>query len=231
MRRIAIVNADDFGRDRGINAGVIAAHELGIVTSASLMVRWPAAAEAAGYARRRHSLSVGLHLDLGEWRYTDGEWQPVYDVIALDDADAVEAELERQLTAFRELLGRAPTHLDSHQHVHRLEPVRSALVRAGDELGVPVRDAEAAVRYSGAFYADGDPDAIGVDSLVALLGTLAPGVTELGCHPGLAADFDSAYAREREEEVTTLCDPRVRAAIEAHDIELVSFADLVREAS
>ena len=44
-QRYLIVNADDFGQSPGINRGVIEAHENGIVTSASLMVRWPAAAE------------------------------------------------------------------------------------------------------------------------------------------------------------------------------------------
>lgn len=230
MRRIAIVNSDDFGRSHGVNAGVIAAHERGIVTSASLMVRWPAATEAAAYARRRRTLGVGLHLDLGEWRQAGGDWQPVYEVVDPHDAAAVAAELQRQLTTFQELLGQAPTHLDSHQHVHRLEPARSALIRAGAELGVPVRDAEPAIRYSGSFYAEGDPDTIGVQSLVQLLEALGPGATEVGCHPGLGVDFDSAYGHEREREVATLCDPRVRATIEALDIELRSFADLVREA-
>src|SRR3712207_7115710 len=47
-------------------------YEGGIVTSASLMVRWPAATEAAAYAREHRDLSVGLHLDLGEWVYREG---------------------------------------------------------------------------------------------------------------------------------------------------------------
>jgi hypothetical protein len=61
-----IVNADDFGLSGGVNAGIMAAHEHGIVTSASLMVRWPAARYAAGHPR----MSLGLHLDLGEWAFT-----------------------------------------------------------------------------------------------------------------------------------------------------------------
>ena len=43
-----IVNADDFGQSPGINKGIIKAREKGIVTSASLLVRYPAAVEAAG---------------------------------------------------------------------------------------------------------------------------------------------------------------------------------------
>ena len=48
--RSLIVNADDFGQSPGMNRGTIAARERGIVTSASLMVRWPAAA-VPGQAR------------------------------------------------------------------------------------------------------------------------------------------------------------------------------------
>src|SRR5919199_1733575 len=117
--RALIVNADDFGLSPGINAGVAAAHERGIVTSASLMVRWPAAGEAAAYARAHPALSLGLHVDLGEWAYRDGAWVQLYQVVPEDDRAAVAEELSRQLAAFRALVGRHPTHLDSHQHVHQ----------------------------------------------------------------------------------------------------------------
>ena len=85
---VLIVNADDFGRSRGVNRGVIRAHEEGIVTSATLMVRWPDAREAADYARDR-TLSVGLHLDLGEWIYQDGEWRARYDVVTGRSRDEI----------------------------------------------------------------------------------------------------------------------------------------------
>src|SRR5207249_7492687 len=84
-QRYLIVNADDFGLSPGVNRGIIKAHDQGIVTSASLMVRMPAAAEAAAYAREHPSLSVGLHCDLGEWTYRDRKWEPVYEVAPLDD--------------------------------------------------------------------------------------------------------------------------------------------------
>ena len=96
--RYLIVNADDFGQSPGINRGVIQAYEKGILTSASLMVRWPAAAEAAGYARRNPDLGVGLHLDFGEWIYRDGKWLPLYRVVDESDPRAVRAEIRRQLT-------------------------------------------------------------------------------------------------------------------------------------
>lgn len=45
----------------------------------------------------------------------------------------VREELEAQLSRFRELLGRAPTHVDGHQHVHVLPGARGggAVVRSG----------------------------------------------------------------------------------------------------
>ena len=228
--RYLIVNADDFGQSPGINRGVIAAHERGIVTSASLMVRWPAAAAAAAYARGRADLSLGIHFDLGEWAFRD-EWVPVYQVVSTDDASAVAAEVARQLAGFVTLVGRAPTHLDSHQHVHRHEPVRSVLAEYARELGVPLRQHEPTIRYAGDFYgqtATGFPyhAAIEVDALVRLIGGLPPGVTELGCHPGLgigADDLDTMYRDEREREVEALCAPSVRAAVEAAGIRLCSF--------
>ena len=42
-----IVNADDLGRTSGINSGIFEAHRDGLVTSATLMVAYPAAEEAA----------------------------------------------------------------------------------------------------------------------------------------------------------------------------------------
>ena len=47
-----IVNGDDFGASHGINRGIVEACRNGILTSASLMVRESAAAEAADYARQ-----------------------------------------------------------------------------------------------------------------------------------------------------------------------------------
>jgi chitin disaccharide deacetylase len=228
MRRRVIVNADDFGRSPGINRGVAEGFERGIVTSASLMTRWPAAEEAAAYARRNRKLSVGLHIDFGEWAHRNGEWFRVYRVVDEIDAGAVAGELARQLEAFERLIGRPPTHLDSHQHVHLGEPSRTAVAEAALRLGVPVRGLASSVRYCGRFYGQNErgdpyPENIGPAALVGMLAGVGPETTEIGCHPAAGADADSVYSLERLTELASLCDPRVRAALEAMDVELCSF--------
>ncbi len=229
-----IVNADDFGRSHGINRGVALAHDQGIVTSASAMVHWPAGEEAAELARERPALGIGLHVDLEEWAYDDGEWRVVYQRVAGGEG-AVAEEVEAQLTRFRMLFGREPTHLDSHQHVHREEPLRSVLVEAGHRLAIPVRNLAPGIVYRGDFYgqtATGEPlpGAITVESLLRVLSCLPTGVTELGCHPASEPELGSSYAIQRPEELRVLCDPGVREAVHGEGIELRSFqgiSDLV----
>jgi len=228
-RRRLIVNADDFGRTAGINRGIAQAHEVGIVTSASLMVDQPAAAEAAGYARSHPGLGVGLHVDLGEWEFQSGAWRAIYEKATGDGA--VHDEAVGQLERFRNLVGRDPTHLDSHQHAHRREPARTALVELASQLGVPLRHFDERVRYCGRFYGQTEegapvPDAVTADALIRLLVSLPVGVTELACHPGTAAGLDSSYREEREREVEALCDPRVQRVLEDENIELCSFAEI-----
>ena len=71
------------------------------------------------------------------------------------------------------------------------------------------------------------PDAISVKGLMEILGALPPGLTELGCHPGEGDDLNTMYFREREQEVRTLCDPRIRAALIAEEIQLRSFNAII----
>src|SRR5262245_56349229 len=100
QRRYLVVNADDFGHSATINIGIIESHRAGTVTSASLMIRQPAAAEAVELSRAHPGLSIGLHLDLGEWRPHFGEWMPVYEVVELTDRAATQHEVARQIQAF-----------------------------------------------------------------------------------------------------------------------------------
>ncbi len=136
--RALIVNADDFGLASGVNDGIVEAHRAGIVTSGSLMVERPSAAEAAALARRHPALSVGLHFD--DHRAAAGE---------LDDPSWTAREFARQLERFRALVGAEPTHVDSHHHVHLDARRIATFKRLVAPLGVPLRGA-GRVAYIGA---------------------------------------------------------------------------------
>jgi predicted glycoside hydrolase/deacetylase ChbG (UPF0249 family) len=216
-----IINADDFGASPGINRGIVECHTRGVVTSTSLMVNGPAAAEAADLAGAHAALAVGLHCDLDGFVDTDTA-----------DAEAVRAEAARQLEAFEALVGRLPTHIDSHHHVHREPHLAPVFEELAARLGVPLRDS-GRVAFIGGFYAQWewqvtDLHHVSVEFLEQLLREeVGEGWTELSCHPGYVdPGFDSVYLHEREAEVRTLTDPRVRTALDGFRIELASYGDL-----
>jgi len=229
--RHLIVNADDFGQTPGINRGIIEAHEHGIVSSASLMVRWPAAPEGAAYARRHRDLSLGLHVDFEEWMFRRGRWQSVYQVVPSNDLRAVRRALTSQLDRFRRLVDCNPTHIDSHQHVHLQKRLRPLFLEFASRLNVPLRRCSRAVRYCGDFYGQDShgrpcPSLIRPAALQRVLERLRPGITELGCHPGYGQGLKSMYRRERALEVKALCDPKIRTTVRRYGIVLRSFHDL-----
>lgn len=222
-RKLVIFNADDFGYSSGINRGIIAAHEHGVVTSASLMVNAPASEEAAHLAKRHPRLAVGLHVNF------TNEAEAFFD---LESPDLCREELWGQYERFVALTGQSPTHLDSHQHVHR-HPMRRALFdELAAEMGIPMRDA-CQVTFKGGFYAQweygvSDPEKVGLPALLRILsGEIGEGIFEMSCHPGYYDPaLEAVYHRDREHELQTLTDPRLPGLIAELGIELISYRDL-----
>src|SRR5579863_10512483 len=198
-------------------------HRRGALTSASLMVAMPAAGEAVALAKTAPNLGVGLHVAL-----TNEDGSPTID---FDDARACAREIEAQIGAFRDLMGALPTHLDTHQNVHRDDRLRLLFVEAAARYGLPLRE-HSPVRYFSNFYGQWDdgiahPEHISVESLLHMLReVLHHGVTELSCHPGyVGADFASSYNIEREIEVLTLSDPGFLEFLRDNGVRLVNFRD------
>jgi len=244
-----IVNADDFGRSPGVNRGVLEAHTRGIVTSATLMVNYPAAAEAARLAKQHEALGVGLHVQLtggaGPAAPREqvrslldpaGRFHARPDGLARADPRELLTEARAQLVRFRELMGRRPTHFDSHHHAHKLPVVLDALVTLGWETGLPIRGASEEVRdrltreglpttdhFVEEFYDEGAT----LQGLIEVLIGLAPGTTELMCHPAVVDDelrSTSGYAEPRARELEYLVHEEVRQTIQAAGVRLVTFA-------
>lgn len=221
MSKYLIINADDFGASVGLNRGIVEAHTHGVVTSTSLMVTGRAVHEAVALSRDCPGLSIGLHWDV--W----GEDERPFDISNLV---AVRDEVRRQIDAFDHLLGRLPTHIDSHYHLHRraeLLPVFQELVAP---LDVPLRGASA-VHFIGGFYAQWEwqvtnLEYVSVPTLQRMLSNeVHDGWTEFSCHPGYASpDFTSVYLHERAAEVQTLTDPCIKQTIADLHIHLVNYA-------
>lgn len=152
-----IVNADDFGLSKNVNRGIISCADLGCVTSTTLMVTGEAAQDAVQLALERQSvLGVGLHATFTQLRpaliasavpslvNSSGQFLSRTELLRRSllrqvSVREVRAELRLQHDVMLDM-GIAPTHIDSHQHVHALVPaIGQAVVELAEELSLPVR--------------------------------------------------------------------------------------------
>lgn len=218
-----IVNGDDFGASRGINRGIMEVYERGALTSASLMIGMPAAREAVALAKGAPDLSVGLHVAM-----TNEDATPQFD---FDNARVCAAEIEAQISTFCDAMGTLPTHLDTHQNVHRDERLRPLFVEAAARYALLLRE-HSPVRYFSNFYGQWDdiahPEHISIESLLHMLRQeLHHGITELSCHPGyMGPEFASPYNIEREIEIRTLSDPQFLQFLRDNGAQLINFRDV-----
>src|SRR5204863_8337560 len=139
----------------GVSAGILAAHRHGIVTSTTVLVngdldrRQLAEARDAGLGLGLHvNLTLGKPLTRGR-SLVGGDGRFVRDArraAAAAEARDVQREIEAQVERFERLVGRPPTHLDSHHHVGLYPPVRDIVLGVARALGVPVRSQDAPAR-------------------------------------------------------------------------------------
>ncbi len=153
IRRL-IINADDFGLSPGVNAGIIAGHTDGLLTSTTLMANGDAFDDAVALAHAHPTLSVGCHLVLlggkpvapaplvaslvgPDGAFSDDFGMFLRNLIGgrLKREEIVtefSAQVEKILSA-----GIAPTHLDSHKHSHAHPTVLGALLDVADRYRIP----------------------------------------------------------------------------------------------
>ncbi len=153
--RSLAVTSDDFGLSREVNEAVEIAHRDGILTSASLMVAEPWAADAVARARRLPGLRVGLHLTLVEGRAMLPP-DRVADLVGRGgflrtDLAAygagiffrpsmqrqVAAEIRAQFDAFA-ATGLVLDHVNAHKHYHLHPTIAGLVLRIGREFGMPM---------------------------------------------------------------------------------------------
>ena len=171
----AIFTADDFGLSEGVNEAVELACREGVLSTASLMVAGPAAADAVRRAKALPQLRVGLHLVVIEGASID----PAGAAGLVDHAGAfpshqfglgiryffgprarrqLAAEIRAQFAAFART-GLRLDHANAHKHMHMHPTVGGLLIRIGKEFGLPAlripREPAGAMHGSGAAIGPG----------------------------------------------------------------------------
>ena len=147
-----VFHADDFGLTAGVNAGIVEAHQRGVLGSTSLMVTARAWEQAVAAAHAAPGLDVGVHLTLVEERpalaaehipslVEDGRLWPTHGAVGLRylrrrwRPEEARRELAAQLERFL-ATGLRPSHLDGHQHLHMLPGVLDWVVAEARRRGV-----------------------------------------------------------------------------------------------
>ena len=109
----------------------------GRISAVSCMVGAPHWTEAAAALRGldRAAIEIGLHLDVTEHPLDTGLRRPLNDWLVRSHLRAVDRlrmrrEIDAQLDAFEQAMGRPPAYVDGHQHVHQLPGVREPLLQA-----------------------------------------------------------------------------------------------------
>jgi predicted glycoside hydrolase/deacetylase ChbG (UPF0249 family) len=245
--RVLIVNADDFGLTSGVSRGILEAGRHGIVTSTTLLVNRAMSPDQIGELQDS-GLGVGVHLNLtlgvpvSDPRrvpsLVDAEGRFIRDAreaAARAKPDEARIELGTQIDAFRRIMGRFPTHLDTHHHVGRHDPILGVVLDFARALKVAVRSQDEAVRGAARRLGLRTPDHFMGESgpepywsrerALDHLATLPAGLSEFMTHPGYFDDdlAYSRYGRQRETELAGLTDVDVRRAIERHGIRLAHF--------
>ena len=155
MTRQLIVNADDFGRTRGVSLGIIRAHLDGIVTSTTAMMNMPGVTHDLHQAHdEAPRLGLGVHLNFTAGRpLMPPEWVKSLidehghflsqETIMADptclDRDELKAELKSQITTFKNALGYLPDHLDAHHFAHVHPHLFGVYLDLAAEFDLPIR--------------------------------------------------------------------------------------------
>lgn len=225
-----IVNADALGRSAACDAAIFHAHREGILTSTTLMVNGSAAESSVAEAKRLAHLGLGLHLTFTEappvlptaqiatMVDSHGILPSRPEALVAADSREILAEARAQLRRFRDLVGRLPTHLDSHQNAHRLPAVFETLVVLAWETGAAVRSTSPEMRDRLRDEGLSTPDrfvqgAAADSSIESMLSGIEPGLTEIGFLPAAPDDGMLVGLAHRD----------ARQIVQAAGIRLVPF--------
>jgi predicted glycoside hydrolase/deacetylase ChbG (UPF0249 family) len=267
MTKLLIVNADDFGLCKEISEGIIKAFSDGIVKSTSVVANGRYFKEAIPFLRDS-GIDVGIHLTLtgSEKPVSNGinglvdkhgfflkSYKYVVPRILLGhfDQEGLEQELSSQINLLLENKINI-THIDSHQHLHLLPPIRDTVIKLAmkfkikwirvpqtkgfnlkmfvmNKLGtsLKIKLNEHGINSTDRFSGFEHGGHMNEPTLLKILGHLKDNcVTELMVHPGYDASsyYDWGYAWE--DELTALTSYAIKEFIKTNKIILTSFREI-----
>jgi chitin disaccharide deacetylase len=254
--RQLIVNADDFGLTRDVNAGIVHSHTHGILSATTLMANGDAFDDAVRLARETPTLDIGCHLVLikGASLVTGApfpaNWKALLKALAMRRVD-IEAELRAQIQKIV-AAGIQPTHLDTHKHTHVHPAVFKAVLCLAVEFQIPfvrlpfdtgwlpVRPLnllyrrklrKSGLRATDHFTGFLLTDTLTSDTLSAALGRMPAGSIEFMCHPGYLGDelrrAPTRLKEARVRQLEALTSPAIRTRLADLQIQLTSYRELI----
>ena len=249
-----LINADDFGFSKGVNLGILEGFKNGTITSTSMMVNMPAFEDAVELMKQYPDLlNVGLHLvtsveyaickDLKTLTDDTGHFYHDETKIANADIDEVRKEYQAQMDKFL-ATGFKPTHIDWHW-CHT--PVQMTVaMELAKKYNIPLRAHSKEIEerftangntfipnhYNDFYNHDQKHPVTTPENLIAILTKrLNEGCEAMTMmvHPAYVDQTLlqlSSYNVIRATELATLLDPSLKAFIDSHDIEMISYKDL-----
>lgn len=241
-----IFNADDFGLTPGINLGIIAANQVGVVRSTTLMVGMTAEKQAIELAKNTPSLHVGIHL-----RFTTGV--PLTSASSLTDqngsffschqfrqkqhfseqqiTDEITAQIEYFLTTGIQL-----SHIDSHHHAHIHPQILPIVKDFARYYNVPLRESgylnstknQAKYYFYSGFYGENAT----INTILNIINQHRndTDILEIMCHPAYIDQLlldSSSYALPRAKELEILTDEKFIMQLQEQDIILSDYSVLL----
>ncbi len=149
MKPRLVVCADDYAFTPGISRGIrdlLAARRISATSVMTGCEHWPA--EAAALKAVAGEADIGLHVTLTDQRplgsmpffAPDGRFPAMAAVYKAGlshrlPLDEIRSEIERQMAAFIDHYGSAPSHIDGHHHIQQLPGVRDIVVEIAGRIG------------------------------------------------------------------------------------------------
>ncbi len=242
MKKLLIINADDYNISKGVNRAITGCIKCGTVTSVSAFVNLPLADTLDA------RVSIGLHFNLGigpslskkRSSLTDKNGNFSKSILFDRDRrtiikeDDIYEELSAQYDKFISIFGRGPSHIDTHYHIHRYKKFYVPLEKFCIGKKLPFRKRyftsnavfKHSPRYTYCRFSYNNP--WNKFDFIKQIKSLKEGVSEIIVHPGIPCKDLSRFSglfEERMIEYKVLSDADVTEALKKSDIKLIGYGE------